>query len=235
MTSPKKKKKKNLSFSFYRSEITLTNCCTVILTFCTMSNPTVFFDINIDGAPAGRITFLLYADTTPKVSLLRATTPAQGSFCNPDPFFPHFLLLVSTHDCNIDLVSRLARTFVLCARVKRVWANRASLFITKDPSFTVLSQISCFKVVISPLVMAVVANLSMVPNSPMRTSLESTPRFLPYLFTIFFPHIRCLDNHFISILMFIISVFVYYFCRRVCCPWPMLVLTPTDLNFSSPP
>jgi hypothetical protein len=31
-----------------------------------MANPTVFFDINIDNQPAGRIVFQLYADTTPK-------------------------------------------------------------------------------------------------------------------------------------------------------------------------
>ena len=28
---------------------------------------------------------------------------------------------------------------------------------------------------------------------------------------------------------------VYIYVRLVCCPWPMLVLTPTDLNSSSPP
>ena len=31
-----------------------------------MANPTVFFDINVDNQPAGRIVFQLYADTTPK-------------------------------------------------------------------------------------------------------------------------------------------------------------------------
>ncbi len=33
-----------------------------------MSNPTVFFDIAIDNAPAGRITFELYADSVPKTA-----------------------------------------------------------------------------------------------------------------------------------------------------------------------
>jgi hypothetical protein len=33
-----------------------------------MSNPKVFFDISIGGAPAGRITFELFADVTPKTA-----------------------------------------------------------------------------------------------------------------------------------------------------------------------
>ena len=33
-----------------------------------MSNPQVFFDMTIGGAPAGRITFELYADTVPKTA-----------------------------------------------------------------------------------------------------------------------------------------------------------------------
>lgn len=33
-----------------------------------MSNPRVFFDVTIGGAPAGRITMELFADKTPKVS-----------------------------------------------------------------------------------------------------------------------------------------------------------------------
>ncbi len=33
-----------------------------------VSNPKVFFDISIGGAAAGRITFELYADTTPKTA-----------------------------------------------------------------------------------------------------------------------------------------------------------------------
>jgi hypothetical protein len=32
-----------------------------------MPNPNVFFDISIDGAPAGRIVMELFADQTPKV------------------------------------------------------------------------------------------------------------------------------------------------------------------------
>lgn len=32
------------------------------------SNPSVFFDISIDGAPAGRITFELFADVVPKTA-----------------------------------------------------------------------------------------------------------------------------------------------------------------------
>ncbi|MBK9263467.1 MAG: peptidylprolyl isomerase [Polyangiaceae bacterium] len=33
-----------------------------------MANPTVFFDIDINGQPAGRITFELFADVTPKTA-----------------------------------------------------------------------------------------------------------------------------------------------------------------------
>ncbi|PRP73961.1 peptidyl-prolyl cis-trans isomerase [Planoprotostelium fungivorum] len=33
-----------------------------------MSNPRVFFDLNIGGAPAGRVTFELYADVVPKTA-----------------------------------------------------------------------------------------------------------------------------------------------------------------------
>jgi len=33
-----------------------------------MPNPVVYFDINIDGAPAGRMTFELYADVVPKTA-----------------------------------------------------------------------------------------------------------------------------------------------------------------------
>jgi len=36
--------------------------------FCTMSNPTAFFDITIGGRPAGRICMELFADTTPKTA-----------------------------------------------------------------------------------------------------------------------------------------------------------------------
>lgn len=31
-----------------------------------LANPKVFFDLNVDGKDAGRITFELYADTVPK-------------------------------------------------------------------------------------------------------------------------------------------------------------------------
>jgi peptidylprolyl isomerase len=35
-----------------------------------MSNPHVFFDISIGGAPAGRIVMELFADQVPKVSFM---------------------------------------------------------------------------------------------------------------------------------------------------------------------
>ena len=40
-----------------------------------MSNPHVFFDISIGGAPAGRVVMELYADQTPKVSFLLFLLP----------------------------------------------------------------------------------------------------------------------------------------------------------------
>lgn len=39
-----------------------------LLLISTMVNPKVFFDINIDGSPAGRIEFELFADKTPKTA-----------------------------------------------------------------------------------------------------------------------------------------------------------------------
>merc|ERR1712023_569593 len=37
-------------------------------TFCTMSNPRVFFDMTIGGGAVGRVVFELYADTVPKTA-----------------------------------------------------------------------------------------------------------------------------------------------------------------------
>lgn len=34
----------------------------------SMANPQVYFDVDIGGAPAGRITFELFADVTPKTA-----------------------------------------------------------------------------------------------------------------------------------------------------------------------
>jgi hypothetical protein len=43
-----------------------------------MSNPRVFFDISIGGAPAGRVVMELFADQVPKV--LTSATPPSGIF-----------------------------------------------------------------------------------------------------------------------------------------------------------
>jgi peptidylprolyl isomerase len=42
-----------------------------------MSNPRVFFDISIGGAPAGRVVMELFADQVPKV--LTSATPPSGT------------------------------------------------------------------------------------------------------------------------------------------------------------
>jgi len=48
----------------------------------TMSNPRVFFDITIGGAPSGRIVMELFADVVPNVS----TPPSESALS----FFPRF-------------------------------------------------------------------------------------------------------------------------------------------------
>jgi hypothetical protein len=45
-----------------------------------MTNPHVFFDISIGGAPAGRVVMELFADQVPKV--LTFATPPSGFFRN---------------------------------------------------------------------------------------------------------------------------------------------------------
>ena len=69
-----------------------------------MSNPTCYFDINIDGAPAGRIQFLLYADTTPKVNFMLFLTTYDSFFLQSlDPYILNFLLVVAISTLYLDM------------------------------------------------------------------------------------------------------------------------------------
>lgn len=105
-----------------------------------MSNPRVYFDITIGGAPAGRIVMELFADKTPKVS-----TPLSESSS----------LLFSARDFGnlnqpLTFTNRLPRTSALSAPARRALAAPASPSTTRAPASTVSSPSSCFRVVTSP-------------------------------------------------------------------------------------
>lgn len=130
--------------------------------------PFVFFDITIDGAPAGRIIFTLFSDLVPKTAenfRMSPTSriPSTSFILNQAHYVPEKRELESpvNHCHSRDLAS------IGSSKGEMNFYSMCSDGVTKSPGL-------CARAATSPLVMALAENPSMAKSLRMKPSQSTT-------------------------------------------------------------